>query len=350
LDTTLRYVGTEPVEIASIEYNNVYPSFAGRCMLFEPQKQFQCTLMTDRDGAVWQFPHQHSMHFSPKIDRLKFATGTMGGFFNEAAGNPVVIVRESTDEPGWAICDMYYDLHCCARLNRTLQPGEETKYAIQVKYLGRAESENLLASAKPIGVDPGDDITYLYPRFELGVNHFGDKVFVDRPDDASCFRPRPPVKVWDRETGHSRRGSLRITNETDETTVWGAEPPTLIPPETTLRVSGMAKTQNVEGRGVFVRVHYYTFMWHPEPHVDYVRELESKPITGTTPGWVKFEVPELRVPADDFDFLITLEVVLEGKGAAWVTDMDIDLQPSPEPPPGAELDLPKRVEEPALVG
>ena len=349
-ETVLRYEGAEPLELTTIEFNNVYPSFAGRCMLFEPQKQFQSTLMTDRDGVVWQFPHQHTMHYSGKISQLHFANGTMGGFFNEAAGNPVVIVEESTFEPTWAICDMYYDLHCIAKVNRAVRPGEEMKYFFQVKYLGRAESEKLMAAARPVEVLPEDQAAYAFPRLELGFNHFDEAIAIDRPDDASCFRIAPPQKVWDREVGHRRRGSLRITNETDTETVWSAEPPTLIPPETTLRISGMVKTEDVEGRGIFVRVRYHTFVWHPEPHVDWVRELESKPVAGTTAGWMKIEVPELHVPADDFDFLLWIDVVMDGKGVGWLTDVEIDLQPCPDDPRGAELDLPVRVVEPALAG
>jgi len=348
-DTVLRYGGAEPVELTGIEFNNVYPSFAGRCMLFEPQKQFQSTLMVDSQGTAWRFPHQHTLHYSPTIDRLHFATGTVAGFFNEAAGNPVVIVEEGTFEPTWAICDMYYDLHCIAKVGRAVEPGEEMRYAYQVKYLGRVESEKLMADARQVEVPSETHERYQYPRLELGINHFDEKANTDRPDDASCFRTDPPLKVWDRETGHRGRGSLRITNERETTTVWSAEPPSLIPPETTLRIRGMVKTQGVEGRGVFVRVRYHTFVWHPEPHVDWVTELESKPVAGTSPGWVKFEVPELHVPGDDFDFLVWIDVILEGSGVAWVTDVDIDLQPCPDPAPGAELDLPVRVGEPALT-
>ena len=123
----------------------------------------------------------------------------------------------------------------------------------------------------------------------------------------------------------------------------------MIPPETTLRVTAMVKTEGAEGRGIFVRARYFTFVWHPEPHCDWVRELESKPVSGTTAGWVKIELPELRVPADDFDFLVNFDVILEGVGVGWVTDVEIDLQPCPDPPPGAELDLPVRRGEPALT-
>ena len=56
-------------------------------------------------------------------------------------------------------------------------------------------------------------------------------------------------------------------------------------------------------------------------------------MTGTTPGWVKVTVPELHVPEEHFDYLVRIDVVLDGKGKAWLTDVDVDLQPAPSEQP-----------------
>jgi len=327
METRITCNAEKPVELGWIEFNNIYPARAGLGMLHAPVKEYRYTLMVDRDGVVWQFPHQHLMHYSRKISRLHFAPGTLAGFFGEKTGSPVVIVHESPIEPDWAICDMYYDLHCGARPTGPIQPGQSLTFRYTIKYLGRAESEKLLEAARPIPVDAEDRAAHDYPRLELGMNDFSRSVQLDRPDEASGFRTAPPKKVWDKTTGHSTRGSLRITNDVSEETIWTAEPPTNIPPETRLRIRAMMKAERVAGKGAFIRVRYHTYHWHPTPHIEWARTLESPPVAGTTSGWVEVEVPELRVPKQEFDYLVAIDFVLDGKGVAWLTDVDIDLQP-----------------------
>jgi len=350
-ETIITCLAQEPITFPyGIEYNNVYPSKAGRCMLFAPQKEYDCTLMTDKDGVVWRFPHQHMMHYGSgvagKIGELNFAPGTTAGFFGDPSpkGCPVVIVKESTLEPLWCICDMYYDLHCQARLNAPAQPGDVWRFAYQIKYLDRLESDRMLVTSRPVPVTTDDWGAHNYPRFELGMNTFTNCCNIDRPDDCSGFRPRPPQKVWDREVGHRTKGSLRITNTESQETAWGAEPPTQIPAETTLNITAKVKTDGVEGKGMFIRVRYHTFVWQPTPHVEWTATLESTPVTGTTDGWVQVTVPALEVPKEHFDYLLWIEVVLDGKGTAWLTDVDIDLQyATPEIPVLEEGGLDKAV-------
>ena len=94
----------------------------------------------------------------------------------------------------------------------------------------------------------------------------------------------------------------------------------------------MVKTTGVEGSGVFIRLRYHTFVWHPTPHVEWARTLQSEPVSGTTDGWVAISVPPLEVPEKEFDYLIWFDVVLNGKGTAWVTDVEVDLQDVPVEP------------------
>ncbi len=346
LETHITCTAAEPVELAGVEYNNVYPARTGRCMLFAPYKEYNCTLLTDKDGMVWRCPHQHSMHYGYKMPQLHFAAGSIGGFFGEPApkGCPVVVVKESTLEPFWGICDMFYDLHCQALVDGPVQPGASWLFKYQVKYLHQLESDHLLTQSRPFTVTEEDWRRFDYPRLELGMNDFATGVYIDRPDDASCFRPRPPKQVWDREVGHRAKGSLRLTNSMPEENAWGMEPPSQIPSETRLNITAMVKTEGVEGKGAFLRVRYHTYVWHPTPHVEYPITLESVPVNGTTDGWVKVTVPELTVPEEQFDYLIGFEVVLDGKGVAWVTDVDIDLQyATPELPVAQEGGLSKAV-------
>jgi len=327
-ETTITNESGEHVQTGGLEYNNIYPGNAGKCMVFANEKEYNCTLMVDRDGVAWRFPHQHQMHYGGKISKIRFDKGSMAGFFGEQTGSPVVILDQSPVEPDWAICDMYYDLHCCARTPQGFAPGQKLVFRYLIKYLGRAESEKWLNASKPVPVDDIDRLRHDMPRLNLGLNSFDRNVSIDSPDEASGFRPAPPKLVWDREQGHATKGSLRITNQAHEQTVWSAAPPTQVPAQHKLSISGMVKTQDVSGEGLFIRVRYHTFVWHPTPHVEWVQTLESAPVAGTTPGWVKVVVPELDIPDEHFDYLIWLDVVLDGKGVAWLTDLDFDLQPS----------------------
>jgi hypothetical protein len=337
LTTRLTCTAEAPTALQWIEFNNVYPGKAGRCMLYAPQKEFTCTLMVDEDGVIWRFPHQHLLHYtaSGKIPPLHFLPGTLAGFFGDPspAGAPVVIIDESPLEPDWAICDMYYDLHCGARPTRPLAPGEVLTFRYRLEYLPRPQAAEFLAASRPVPITVADWERHTYPRLELGMNRFADAVMIDGPDDASGFRPQPPQKVWDRAVGHRERGALRLTNPTPQETVWSAEPPTQIPASTRLRVRGLVKTEGVTGPGLSLRLRYHTFVWHPTPHVEWVETLVSPPVSGTTDAWVPIEVPELRVPADHRDYLLWIDVILDGQGVAWLTDMDVDLQPELSLPP-----------------
>lgn len=324
--TVLTCLAPEPVTLPWIEFNNVYPSGTGRCFLFAPQKLFTHTLMKDREGVVWQFPHQHMMHYSRKIQTLTFATPALAGFFQDGLEAPVVTVESSTLPPDWAICDMFYDLHCGARPQGPVQPGQSHTFEYRVHYLGKAEARKLLKDSRPVRVSADDFKLHEYPRFELGKNHFTHPCAIDAVDDSSGFRQRPPQLVWDRQTGHKFKGSLRLTNEKDEQIIWSAEPPTQIPAATKLNLRAMVKTKDVQGKGIYLRVRYHTFVWHPTPHVEWAITLTSVPVNGTTTDWVEIAVPELSVPKEHFDYLVWIDVILEGKGRAWLTDVDVDLQ------------------------
>lgn len=323
--TQLTCTSPTPVTLAWLEYNNVLPAYCGWCFLYAPQKRYHSTLMADASGAVWEFPHQHTLHYTHKINALTFATGTWAGFFGEQDGSPVVTVLESSLPPDWAICDMYYDLHCGARPTGPILPGETLSFHYTCRYLSPAESRAPASRAQHIPITAADIAAYEAPRLELGKNHFDTPAYVDRFDDASCFRPRPPAKVWDREVGHQTRGSLRLTQTQAGELAWGCEPPTCIPTETTLTITALVKTSGCTGRGILLRARYHTFVWQPKPHVVWEKTLETVPVSGTTSGWQQIVMPTLEVPPEHKDYLIAFEVVLDGPGTAWVTDVDVDL-------------------------
>lgn len=346
LKTTVSNASDAPLAVPQLEFNNVYPSMAYKGILHGSQKEFRSTLMIDRDGVVWRFPHQHTMHYGGKIRDLRFCRQSMAGFFGEPTGAPVVTVHEASCDLTWGICDMYYDLHCQARPPMDLPPGQSLTFEYTVKYLSPGESQQYLAIARPVAVTEEDKARHDCPRLDLGLNTFAQSVRVDQPDEACYFRPAPPQKVWDRQVGHTTRGSLRLTGDGAAPVVWAAAPPIHTLPASCLRLSAMVKTQDVQGTGAFLRLVYHVWNWETLGMTT-VRVLESTPVSGTTPGWIKVIVPVLESPAEDVDYLLRLEVVLDGCGICWVTDVDVDLQPTLSKPPAAAKGSSRRQRAPA---
>ena len=337
--TEMTCIASAPVTLQWLEFNNVYPGKAGRCMLYEKEKEFDRTLMVDKAGTVWNFPHQHAMHYTVKIQTLSFAEGAMAGFFGSVM-NPVVVIEKSTLEPDWAICDMFYDLHCGARTPSPIAPGTTHRWTYTVKYLDQKEAEALERKARALPMTAADYQRHHYPRLALGQNDFKTPIGIDRYDDGSCFVVAPPTKVWDKQTGPKGKGSLRITNETAQETAWSAAPPSIVPPGTKLRLTALVKAQDVEGKGMFLRFRAHRYLWRPTPHVEWSAPLESPSVNGTTQDWVQVTTPEMVTPKELVDGLVWIDVVLDGKGTAWLADVGVELQ-------GVEAEVP--ITDPVLI-
>lgn len=326
LATRLLCAAEAPVELDWIEFNNVVPAMTGNCMLYAPRKRYDRTLIVDRDGAVWEFPHQHAMHYGSagKFQPLRFSPGAVAGFFGEAY-NPVVIVDESPLEPDWRICDMYYDLHCGARPNGPMMPGACYTWRYRIRHLDAEESRSLLEKARRIPVTSEDRRRFLCARFELGHNDFRRPVRIDAQDEASGFYPQPPSKIWEPSGGPEGQGVLRLVNDAAGELVWSPCPPAPVPPGSTLVVSARVRTRGVEGKGCFIRVRPQMFQWRPKPHVERDAPLESAAAAGST-EWTELSVPPLRVPSDRLDCGVWFDIVLDGRGEALVTDMTVELK------------------------
>ena len=99
LETRLTCCAAKPTALNWIEYNNVIPANTGLCFLHAELKRYNRTLMVDRDGTVWNFPHQHLMHYSAarKIQPLRFARGALAGFFGEAMNPKALTAHEKRE-------------------------------------------------------------------------------------------------------------------------------------------------------------------------------------------------------------------------------------------------------------
>ena len=315
-------------ELTAMEYQNIMPGMAGKCFLYGDKKEYRWTLITGADGTVWQFQHQHNMHYGRKLEPIRYATGTMGGFFGQPGGSPVITIDYADLEPHWSICDMYYDLHVLARpKGKVVAAGESMRFVYRVQYLSDSDSEKIVATSKPIPVTEADYAAFSAPRVELGLNRFTDPVGIDREDYCSQFRLNLPVKAWDREVGCSAKGSLRITNDKPQNTVWVCEPPSAIPAGHTLRIRAKVRTQGVTGKGAFVFVGLFQWQWEPKAVCIDLNHIASSPISGTS-DWTEVVLDPLVVPHDIFDAEAIIGVSLDGEGVAWITDLDLDLKPN----------------------
>jgi len=333
LVTTARCLADKPVNLSWIEYNSIYPASCGRRMLLAPEKRYHSTMLVDSAGVVWAFPHQHVLHYGAKIRQLHFGQSSVAGFFGEQGGSPVCVLRESSLEPDWDICSKSYSLRCGSRCSAPVRPGQEMRWRYSVKYLTPAQSRPLLQAARPIPVTAADWQRHTCPRLELGLNYFDSPVMLDRLDEASAFRPRPPKMVWDRQIGHQRKGALRIAHTADEETIWSAEPPAQIPADGRLTLAGLIMTRNVEGKGMYLRVRCQPCDWSPVPPAEWPVTLSSKPVNGSTDGWVRVNVPLLKPPPETSGCLLRIDVILDGKGTGWLTDLDVDLVRIPKSVP-----------------
>ena len=128
--TRLERTASTPFKTFYVEYNNILPADTGGRFLCERRKKYDRFLTRDRDGVIWEFPHQHVLDYfligRPGQEKLPMpqsgGPGSWGGFFGEAY-NPVVTMDACDGEPCWGICDAYYDFHCCSRQPDPLRPG-----------------------------------------------------------------------------------------------------------------------------------------------------------------------------------------------------------------------------------
>ena len=338
------------LDLTRLEFDNVYPGQAGRGYLCERTKEYRWTLLKDRDGTVWRFPHQHVLHYCRKLADLQYANGSWAGFFGEPDGSPVVVVDDCDEEPFWDMCQMYYDVHCRCRLHAPFEAGQTINYVHRVAYLSNAESQKLIALSKPIPVTDEDWRDNDHPRLGLGLNSFDRVADIAGEDQGSAFRTEPPVMVWDREVGCRTKGSLRITNDKPVMTPWGGLPPTVMPGNCILRVRAKIKTRDVVGKGAYVRLLPYDWAFEPHPHEECLPPLCSIPVNGTTDGWVEVQVPALTRTKQQPDTCLWVHFILDGQGTAWLTDLDIDLQcPADQASQDATAQLSARVRSSPLV-
>lgn len=318
--------GESEADVQWLEFNNIYPGRTGRCFLFAADKRYTHTLATDASGVSWGFPHQHTMHYGYKLRELDFAVGTTAGFFGHHERGVVVEVTRSDLPPDWNICDMYYDLHCGARTGGRLDAGQKAGYAFDLEFLSLAETRSRLDAARPVPVTPKDREAHTYPSLQLGLNRMTDAACIDDVDDASYFRVHPPSRVWEPSGGPGGSGALKLTHDgSDPPLRWEAEPPTQVPADSRLQVRGKVQADVTRGNGVQVRLRCGRFVWRPTPKMVWKQTLATPAVTQTHGDWVQVTTPVLEMDPTEKDWVLWIDVLLDGKGEARVSDLDVDM-------------------------
>lgn len=334
--TRMERTASTPLQTFYIEYNNILPASTGGRFLCERTKKFDRCLTRDKDGVIWEFPHQHVLDYwligRPGQEKLPMpqsgGPGSWGGFFGEAF-NPIVTVEQCDGEPCWGICDAYYDLHCCTRHTTPLLPGKSWHWRYRIHYLSAAESKPLLANVRRMTVSDADWQSRGGARLGLGFNDFRSPARLDGFDEGSAFIPDGRSLFWEKSGGPDGNGVVKMVSTGSGELVWQAavRNPTQMPAASRLRIRGKAR---VEGAGrIFLRLRPHMFEWRPKPHVDWLPAVCSKPVGDTAGQWVDFEVPAFERTAQQVDTELEIELVFEGRGAGCVSALDVILDPVP---------------------
>lgn len=325
LETRLACATAAPVELPAVEYNNILPARTGGRFLWARQKAFDRTLVADRDGIVWEFPHQHLLHYGDKIDTLRCNTGGWAGFFGEEF-NPVMTVDACSGEPTWQICEAYYDLHCMSKHSKPLTPGKDWNWRYRIHWLDAATAKPLQNAARRVEVTPEDWKRRRGARLSLGFNDFRNPVQIDGVDEASAFIPEPPSRTWNLQGGPEGNGALVLASDEPGELVWPATMDSQIPPGSHLRIRGLMRVAGAGGRGLFFRLRPLGFHWQPKPHVEWLPVLTSEPLRDTGGRWVEFTAPELVRTPRERDTEVRFELVLDGPGTGALACLNIDLE------------------------
>jgi len=331
--TRLENTSPKPLELPWVEYNNILPADTGGRFLWERRKKFDRCLIEDKDGVIWECPHQHVLDYwligRPGQKKLPLlfsgAVGNWGGFFGEAF-NPVVTTEACDGEPCWGICDAYYDFHCCTRHDRPLRPGEAWSWRYRIHWLDAAQAKPVLEKARRIPVSELDWQSRSGARLGIGFNDFRKSVQLDAADEGSAFIPDGRQRFWEESGGPDGNGVLRLVSANAGELVWTAAviDPTQIPPASRLRIRGKMR---VEGNCcMFFRLRPHIFEWRPKPHVDWLPVVNSEPVGDTAGSWVEFSVPEFARTAQERDTELGIEMVLDGAGTGSMSGLEVILE------------------------
>ena len=325
----IRYTLTvlKPFHSPSIEFNNIYPGNCGRGMLFAGSKRYDCTVVQDTDQVYWSFPHQHRFHSKECFPGLTFGVSGFACFLGPRSPDEYLAIDVlHSDMPiSWGVCNLLYDHHCCVHVgDRELQPGDVLTYRCRVYTLDETQAGEIAGTKQPVPVPAETVAARQYPRFDVGMNTFTEPIRLSEPDEAFCFYPQPPQRVWDTAERYGGSNSLRLENDGDGRLEWMPYSPAALPDGCRVKFAAMVKTEFDSDGDAFleVAVGHWSVALNREVMMTTRR---SFPLIGTH-DWTRVEIDDLRLPAHWCDCSLHVRLAMSGQGRAWFANVLLEAE------------------------
>ena len=284
--------------------------------------------MDGDDGNKLKAHYLSVLKQQPGVIHLPTANGLVG-YVDEADGNPVVIVEESSPRTHDNVCLSWFDTHLTwdDPGQRDIQPpafsGPPYRYHAKVKayWNSPAETRALLARAQTVSLAPfADKFQNALPidmNVVNGFDHFADFLSGKVKHIYLPLRPaRPEGEVsLDKNVGRSGHSSVSLVSKTDKG-IWVTPegPEWMVTPGRQVKISAWVKTKDVTGDGFYLESGFQKDQEQLGP------KYYSAKLTGTH-DWTLLEIPMPITPAEA-TFLSRGRVFfrLSGQGTAWVDD------------------------------
>jgi len=318
---------TVPAPHAELEYGNVYPARCGNGWLQTADKRFNETLISAADGTLWSFPHQHALHYGHVLSHLDLAVSP-GSFVAFAGPDDEALLIETlaTNAPlTWAICDMFYDLHCL--ISAPAHIGA-VHVRTRLRWAAKSEAASLCARAKRVTISPELEARHRTPRIALGRNRFTEAAGVSLPDDAAAFRPDGSARCWLPQGGPDGGGALQMRGD-GAPIIWQLAPDSIAAAATRIRAGFRAR---VDGAAT-LRLRLRTFAWDWAGQSGHRIGLEVASVPLRAGDWCEVELPALDIPPERRDETVVVEWLLDGAGSATIISLDLAVEPWSSPGP-----------------
>jgi hypothetical protein len=319
-------------------------------------KKWQMYAFESPDGSVKSFDlaYEKLIRQPAKWGQLVKAGGK-GGFFLESQGNPVSQFQ-SSDQVAIAICQWVYDAHFyvvipfdaphefwnratrfndflispeqAAGENSILKKGRKITFNVTTVLYSEDEGRQFIAQASPLRLEDNEQLVYNgLPALTEGTSDFTTPV--SRRPDAIAWTPAS-IAEWDKNIGHNKSGSLRITNSSQISegawTALGGRSNFCEPalPGKKYRLSGYIKTITASGDGASIEAEIT-----PYHNLGKIGETKLDPITvqtkrlNRTNHWTYVEAVVGPLPKDDVAY-VQLIARLKGRGTAWFDEITFE--------------------------
>lgn len=313
------------------EFCNFYPHGAGD---FRPDvNKYNRLAWTDPNGKPWS--HWLGIGVS-QPGPMHLADGGTLAYFDEASGNPAIVLEQSVPPARVEVCCCWFDSHLI--WNEPTDPKNRKRYLdelsgppyhyyarLKAYWLNAGESRDLLAAAEPFSLTPyADRWNNLLPISMGKVNDLERRTEAGKPPHKEIYlQMRPGSITWDSSTPRSgahsllfelpKQGELRMTT---------TGPELMVTPGKRVKIGAWVKAEGVEGEGFYLESSFARF--DPDTGVSGVllpEGYQSPKVTGAT-DWTYIEIPMPVTPKDAQFLGKRITFVLKGKGKVYLDDLE----------------------------